>query len=206
MCENVYEVSTISSLKHWPVLDLDERGLVKKGKDTQTSCAIFFHLLIFKSTARSCRVSSASPVLANYCAVDGTIWRIVRKGWEPLWAEGLLMLPLCVQQVWLILGGPEPVSPLGLSGLRRREQASCRPGQSFPGADIHHTLWLKVTGIHCLTPRGQNSKPKCLQGYIPMRALGRNPLLTFQLLMASLCFRPDYYYFLQLKKKKKSTT
>lgn len=61
-------------------------------------------------------------------------------------------------------GTTEPVSLLGLSGLRRRAQVSCA-GQGCTGADIPNTLWLKVIGIHSLTPGGQNSKPKCLQGY-----------------------------------------
>ena len=94
------------------------------------------------------------------------------------------------------------MSPLGLSGLRRRAQVSCA-GQGCTGADIHHTLWLKVIGIYSLTPGGQNSKPKCLQGYIPPEGSREESSVDFSASDSKFMFQTRL--LCQLKKKKKKT-
>ena len=180
-------------------LDLDERGLVRKGKDTQTSCAFF-------STCWS-----LNPLLSHVGFLQLLLSRLLPCGryhlknckerLRGIWAEGFLMLSLCVQQVWLVLGGPEPVSPLGLSGLQRRAQVSCA-GRGCTGADIPDTLWLKVIGIYSLTPGGQNSKPKCLQGYIPAEGSREESSVDFSVSDSKFMFQTRL--LCQLKKKKKA--
>ena len=93
------------------------------------------------------------------------------------------------------------MSPLGLSGLRRRAQASCA-GQGCTGADMHHTSWLKVIGIYSLTLGGQNSKAKCLQGYIPPEGSREESSVDFSASDSKFMFQTRL--LCQLKKKKKA--
>lgn len=124
MCENVYlwgihylwfETLT-SAWSRW------ERTC-KEGKRYPNFLCVFFHLLIVKSTAKSCRVSSASPVLADYCLVVGTIWRIARKAWEGYELRDSWCYPSvfsrsdsswAVRSQWVLLGC------LGCGGEHRR--------------------------------------------------------------------------------------
>lgn len=95
---------------------------------------------------------------------------------------------------WVFLGC------LGCGGERRWAIA----GQGCTGADIPNTLWLKVIGIHSLIPRGQNSKPKCLQGYIPAEGLWEESSVDFSASDSKFMFQTRL--LCQLKKKKEKKT